>query len=167
VKELTTRTLADLIAKRQQCLLKLRDLGLKQSELISSGEMGPLLRLLSAKNQWIVAVQTIEKELAPYHEQDPDQRDWPSADARSQCATQASECKKLLEEIVQLERQNEEMMTRRRDQVANQLQTAQVAGTVCTAYQAQQNMLKPGSPHFAGTNTESNNTANHIPTSHQ
>ena len=131
-------TLADLIAKRRHCLAKLRDLGLKQSELILAGEMGALLRSLSAKNQWIVAVQTIEKELAPYHEQDPSKRVWASQTQRNQCANQAAECKDLLDEIMQLEHQNEQKMTERRDQVANQLQTAHAAGTVCTAYQAQQ-----------------------------
>ncbi len=136
--ELTSETLADLIAKRRHCLAKLRDLGLKQSELIASGEMGALLRSLSAKNQWIVAVQTIEKELAPYHEQDPSERVWASEAQRSQCANQAAECKDLLDEIMQLERQNELKMTERRDQVANQLQVAHAAGAVRTAYQAQQ-----------------------------
>ena len=82
--ELNTNILADLIAKRHHCLVKLRDLGLKQLELIAAGDMGPLLRLLSAKDQWIVAVQTIEKELAPYHDQDPEARVWASEEARSQ-----------------------------------------------------------------------------------
>lgn len=138
MKELSSETLADLIAKRRHCLVKLRDLGRKQSELIASGEMGPLLRSFSAKNQWIVAVQTIEKELAPYHEQNPSERVWASEERRSQCADQATECKDLLDEIMKLERQNEQRMTERRDQVANQLQAAHAAGTVRTAYQAQQ-----------------------------
>lgn len=149
VSELTSKTLADLIAKRRHCLVKLRDLGLKQSELITAGDMGPLLRLLSAKNQWIVAVQAIEKELGPYHEQDPAERVWASENLRSQCADQAAECKQLLDEIMQLERQNEREMTDRRDQVANQLQTAHAAGAVRTAYQAQQGIRKVGQPHFS------------------
>lgn len=138
VTELNSETLADLIAKRRHCLANLRDLGLKQSELIAAGEMGALLRSLSAKNQWIVAVQTIERELSPYHEQDPSERVWASEAQRSQCAGQAAECKNLLDEIMQLERRNEQKMTERRDQVASQLQTAHAAGTVRTAYQAQQ-----------------------------
>jgi hypothetical protein len=129
VTEVNCKQLADLIAKRLHCLVKLRDLGLKQSELIAAGDMAPLLRLLAAKNQWIVAVQTIEKELTPYHEQDPEQRVWDSQDARSQCASQAAQCQQLLDQIMQMELQNEKMMTQRRDQVASQFQMAHAAGS--------------------------------------
>jgi len=138
MSELATETLADLIAKRRLCLLKLRDLGRKQAELIAAGQMGALLRSFSAKSQWIVAVQAIEKELAPYHAQDPDQRVWASAELRKQSAAQAAECQGLLDEIMQLERDNERIMTERRDRVALQLQSAHAAGAARSAYQAQQ-----------------------------
>jgi hypothetical protein len=167
VTELNSKTLADLIAKRHHCLVKLRDLGLKQAELIAAGDMGPLLRLLAAKNQWIVAVQTIEKELTPYHEQDPEKRVWASKDARSQCASQALQCKQLLDEVMQMELQNEQKMTERRDQVANQLQMAHAAGSVCSAYQAQQQTRKVGQPLFARETSQSATTPNPLPTSHQ
>lgn len=136
--ELASEKLADLITKRRLCLVKLRDLGRKQTELIAAGEMGALLRSLSAKNQWIVAVQAIEKELAPFHAQDPVDRAWPSPTLREQCAEQAAECQALLDEIMQLERENEQQMTQRRDQVAQQLQAAHAAGAARAAYQAQQ-----------------------------
>jgi hypothetical protein len=167
VTELNSQTLADLIAKRHHCLVKLRGLGCKQSELIAAGNMGSLLRLLSAKNQWIVAVQTIEKELTPYHEQDPDTRVWASEAARSQCARQAAECKQLLAEVMQMEQQNEQKMTERRDKVANQLQMAHAAGSVCSAYQAQQSTRKVGPQAVAHDGLPSTTSANQLPTSHQ
>ena len=136
--EHTTEKLAELIAKRQRCLLQLRDLGRKQSEMIEAGEMGPLLRLISAKNQLIVAVQALEQELEPFHQQDPDQREWKSKAAREECARQANACRQLLEEVMQLERDNEQRMTERRDQVAAQLQAAQAASVARGAYQTQQ-----------------------------
>jgi hypothetical protein len=138
MNELATEQLADLITKRRLCLMKLRDLGRKQTELIAAGEMGALLRSFTAKNQWIVAVQAIEKELAPFHAQDPDERDWASSMEREQCAQQANDCQSLLDEIMQLERENEQRMTERRDQVAQQLQSAHAAGAARAAYQAQQ-----------------------------
>lgn len=136
--EHTTERLADLIGKRHRCLLQLRDLGSKQAELIETGEMGPLLRLIAAKNQIIVALQAVEQELAPFDQQDPDQRDWSSAAARQDCAEQAASCQQLLAEIMQMERDNEQRMTERRDQVALQLQAVQSASAARGAYQAQQ-----------------------------
>lgn len=136
--QLTTDQLADLISKRHRCLLQLRELGRKQGELISQGDMSPLLRLLGAKNQLLVAVQAIEQQLAPFHAQKPEQRSWPTEEARAKCAEQAAACQQLLEEVMQMEEQNEREMTARRDQVASQLQAAQAASTARGAYQAQQ-----------------------------
>ena len=116
---LTTEKLADLIAKRHACLLQLRDLGRRQSALISTGEMGTLLRLISAKNRLIVAMQAIEQQLSPYHSQDPETRSWSSQQARATCADQAAQCRELLEEVMQLERDNEQLMATRRDEVAS------------------------------------------------
>ena len=135
---LSTDKLADLVAKRHRCLAQLRDLGRKQAELIAVGGMGPLLRLFSAKNQLIVAVQALEHELAPFHAQDPEDRDWTSATARQECAEQATACRGLLDEIMQLERDNEQRMTERRDQVTKQLQASQAVSVARGAYQAQQ-----------------------------
>ena len=154
---LTTKKLADLIAKRHKCLFQLRDLGRKQTTLISTGDMAALLRVIAAKNQLILALQAIEQELAPYHAQDPDSRKWESPEERTKCAAQAYECSQLLEEVMQLERSNEENMTHRRDQVAGQLQAAQAASTARGAYQAQQNMQKssitaPNIPLTSDTN---------------
>jgi len=146
VNYLSTTKLADLIDKRHRCLLQLRDLGHKQGELIAAGEMGPLLRLIAAKNQLIAALQSIEQALAPYHDQDPEQRDWASSAARAHCADQVNTCQQLLEEVMELERRNEQSMIERRDQVATQLQAAQAAGAARGAYQAHQ-LSTPQGPH--------------------
>lgn len=146
MNQLTTTQLADLIEKRHRCLTQLRDLGRKQSEFISAGEMGPLLRLISAKNQLIAALQSIEQGLGPFHEQDPDARVWHSPDARSQCSRLAEECQVLLAEVMELEKQNEQKMVERRDDVASQLQAAQAANSARGAYQAHQ-ISSPQGPH--------------------
>jgi len=132
----STTDLAEFVDKRHRCLLQLRDLGHKQAEWIAAGEMGPLLRLIAAKNQLISALQSIEQGLAPYHDQDPEQRSWSTPEARVQCAQQAEACQRLLSEVMELERQNEQNMIARRDHVASQLQTAQAAGTARGAYHA-------------------------------
>ncbi len=133
--------------------MQLRRLGLKQAELIAQSDMTPLLRLLGAKNQWIAAVQAIEQELKPFHEQNPEDRAWPTEEARQKCAEQADQCRQLLDEVMQLEQDNEKQMTLRRDQVASQLQTAQAASTARNAYQAQQRSTFQG-PHTKAFNTQ-------------
>ncbi|MEM8944631.1 MAG: flagellar export chaperone FlgN [Planctomycetota bacterium] len=143
---LTTETLADLIDKRYRCLTQLRDLGKKQRELIRVGDMGALLRLISTKNQLIAALQSIEQGLSPFHDQDPDQRNWHSPDAKTRCKQLATDCQALLNEVMEMERQNEQRMVARRDEVAAQLQAAQAANTARSAYQSHQ-QSQPQGPH--------------------
>jgi hypothetical protein len=138
VAELIGDKLAELIAQRHACLVQLHKLGVKQSELVATAEFGSLLRLLSVKNQLIVALQAIEQQLAPFHEQDPETRAWSNSAARERCASQSADCQKLLAEVMEMERSNEQKMTERRDQVAGQLQAAQSASTARRAYQVHQ-----------------------------
>ena len=81
--ELTTTRLADLIAKRRRCLEQLLELGKRQADLIAVGNMADLMRLLAAKQQLIAALQSLEKELAPFHDEDPDSRRWSSPEERA------------------------------------------------------------------------------------
>ena len=135
--EHSTNLLADLVAKRRKCLAQLRDLGLRQSQMIAGGEMAELLRLVAAKQQLIVALQAIEQQLAPFHEQDPDQRQWNSAETRARCAADAEACRLLIQEVMAMEQAGERQMIERRDAVATQLRTVVSGGKVRDAYQAQ------------------------------
>jgi hypothetical protein len=117
--------------------MQLRSLGLRQAELIAAGEMSELLRLVATKQQLIVALQSLEKQLTPFHQDDPEQRRWESAAARAACADDAQACRQLIQEIMDLERDGERQMAARRDEVASQLRTAATAGRVREAYEAQ------------------------------
>ncbi len=136
--ELTGEKLADLISKRHGCLVQLHRLGCKQTELIHSGEMSTLMRLLSAKNQLIIAMQAIERELTPFHAQDAATRPWHSPEARHACAQQAEACRELLEAVMQMEQENEQKLTQRRDQISQQLQSVQNSATARRAYESHQ-----------------------------
>jgi hypothetical protein len=133
----STQLLADLVSKRRKCLVQLRDLGVRQAQMIADGEMAELLRLVSAKQQLIVALQAIEQQLAPFHEQDPETRQWESTEARNRCAENAEACRGLIQEVMAMEQAGERQMIERRDAVANQLRTVAAGSRVRDAYQAQ------------------------------
>jgi hypothetical protein len=132
----STTLLAELMSKRRKCLAQLRDLGLRQAQMIAAGEMPELLRLIAAKEQLIVALQAIEKQLAPFHQQAPESRAWESPAARAQCAADAEACRELVQEVMALEQDGEQQMTRRRDEVADQLRAVAAGGRVHQAYRA-------------------------------
>lgn len=132
----TTEQLAELIRRKHQVLVQLLDVGRRQAELVSGGDIAALLALLAAKQQLIGTLQALERELTPYYAEDPDRRIWQSPHERADCARMAADCNALLEEIVRLEKMGAEKMTVRRNEVAEQLQQVHAATQVRSAYEA-------------------------------
>ena len=136
MNELSTSTLSELIAKRRKCLTQLREIGLRQGELVAAGNMSDLLRLCGAKQQLIVAMQALESQLAPFQNEDPERRVWASTEARGRCADDAEACRLLVQEVMAMEQAGERQMTVWRGDVAHQLRSVNSAGRVRDAYQA-------------------------------
>ena len=59
-------------------------------------------------NKLLGQMQQLEQGLAPFRDEDPDQRPWPSPAAREKCRSDADRSEQLLAEIMQLERQGED-----------------------------------------------------------
>jgi hypothetical protein len=133
----STALLTDLIRRKHDVLTQLCAIGRRQQEIVERGETTTLLELLAGKQKMIALLQQHERELAPFHADDPDSRDWPTATAREQCAQLAADCNRLLAEVVELERQSAERLTVRRNDVAAQLRQAHTASQARNAYQAQ------------------------------
>ncbi len=129
-----TDILAQLIRAKRECLLQLRELGRRQLDLIDADDITSLLDILAAKQRPLVQLQRIERALDPFRNQDPEQRRWRSLGDRCHCAEQVQQCETLLGEIVSQERCSEGSMVRRRDEAAQRLQGAHLAGQACGAY---------------------------------
>ncbi len=97
---LPTDILMQLVRARYTCLVQLRDLGRRQLELIDQGNVSGLLDVLAVKQKPLHDIQRIEKALDPYRGQDPERRQWRSADDRAACARLVEQCDALLAEIV-------------------------------------------------------------------
>jgi len=136
-----TDKLIELIRKKHEVLVQLRDMGLRQAELVKSGEITGLLKLLGAKQHVIVGLQELERGLKPYYAENPDARVWRSPADRAHCSQLANECNALLEEVVKLERNGAEQMDARRSDVAAQLNQAHAASHVRNAYSAQRRSI--------------------------
>lgn len=143
----STKLLTDLVNKRLRCLTQLVELGERQSRLIDAGETAELLRLLAVKGQLISALQAIERGLAPFHDDDPEARQWDAPDARAACAAEAQQCRKLLARVMELETANEARATERRDAVARQLQTLGAASRARDGYRTSAAHRSPAPKH--------------------
>ena len=140
MNEPDTSILAQLVRAKHACLVRLRDLAQRQFALIEAGNMTALLDLLSSKQKPLVDLQRIERALDAFRDQDPDQRVWPSPQERARCAAEVEECNRLLHEILAQDKRSEAALVRRRDEVAEQLESAHLAGRALGAY--------AGPPHW-------------------
>lgn len=132
----STNLLADLVHRKHAVLVELRDVGRRQRDVVDRGETTALLELLAAKQSMIALLQQVERDLAPFHDDDPDERVWLSSEERQRCAQEAADCSQLLAEIVDLERASAERLTERRNDVAAQLRQVHTAGQARSAYEA-------------------------------
>src|SRR5947209_7579600 len=129
-----THRLAALIATKQQLLEILVRLSRKQIELIASGDMTSLIKLLAGKQTVMGQIQTLEQQLAPFRDEDPERRAWASPAERAACQSRAERCNALLAEAMQLEQQAETAMVERRDATQATLTHMNHAQDATTAY---------------------------------
>lgn len=130
----STTLLIDLIGRKHDCLASLRDLGVRQRELIDAGDMTQLLGVLAEKQRTINQLQTLEQELNPFRHDDPERRVWSSEAERVRCASLADRSARLLAEILDGEKRSEDVLRRRRDDTAEQLAAAHMSSNARGAY---------------------------------
>src|SRR5580704_13686312 len=139
---LDTHLLTELMSRKFDCLVQLYELGRQQFQLVDSGEVTQLLKLLSAKQVLITRLQEIEVELNPFRGQKPEDRLWASPAARTRCAELIERGQQLFREIMLQEKRSETRLIERRDDVAVRLRTAHTASQARGAY-----MSEPHRPH--------------------
>ena len=131
----STEGLERLVAQKRRLLEQMLEIGRRQGELIESGDITTLLRLLTGKQQLIAALRAVERGLDEFRHDDPERRVWASPARRAACAVEAEACRRLLAEVIDMEKTHEQQIERRRDGVSDQLRRAQGAHEAATAYQ--------------------------------
>jgi hypothetical protein len=129
-----SKLLAELIVKKHDVLVQLRDIGGRQMELIAAGDMTHLLKLLSSKQRLLSGLQELERQLDPFRQQNPERRTWASEAERQRCGQVATRCETLLAEVVEQEQRSESSLKAHRDRVAVQLDGLQQAAQARRAY---------------------------------
>lgn len=123
-----------MITTKQQVLEILVQLSRRQLALIGAGDMTTLLKLLGGKQTVMSQLQTLERELAPFRDEDPEQRLWASPSERTACQVRAEQCNSLLSEAMDLERRAEAAMVDRRQATATALAAVQAGVNARAAY---------------------------------
>ena len=136
MSKLTTDTeqLAALVAAKLQVLEILVRLSRHQVEVIEAGDMTLLMKLLAGKQTVMSQLQTIERDLTPFRDEDPERRTWRSPGERTVCQSRAEQCNTLLAEAMELEKRAEAAMVDRRDAAAIALAAIQIGSDAKAAY---------------------------------
>lgn len=129
-----TLRLAELIRVKLKIIELLAGLAQRQLALAAASDTGELIKLLSAKQTVLAQLHMIERQLDPFRAEDPETRVWRSPGDRTRCQEHARQCDELLAATMDLERQAEALMLRRRDQAAEQLVEITGAANAAAAY---------------------------------
>lgn len=129
-----TKQLAELIHKKHEVLKRLYELSERQQKMVQSGDIVPLMRVLSVKQTLLQALQQLDRQLDPFRDEDPEERLWPSDEAREQTRQVAASCESLRQRIMAMEKESEALLTQRRAATAEQLKQLNTARQAATAY---------------------------------
>jgi hypothetical protein len=132
--DISTEQLALLVRRKADLLVLLKQFTEKQLGVIAGEDTALLLKLLAGKQSLVDQLQAVERELAPFREQDPEQRMWRTPEDRRQCQQLAATCETLIQEILELDRRGEGELVRRRDAAAEQLQGLHTTAHAHRAY---------------------------------
>jgi hypothetical protein len=133
-----TDQLAELIAAKHGCLRQLVELGRAQLELIEANDLPRLLRVLAAKQTLIGQLQTVNRSLGPFRQQDPESRVWRSPELRERSAEQLRMCDEMFSLVTGQEQESEQRLRTQRDDVGDRLRLANAADRARSAYATSQ-----------------------------
>ncbi|MCA9105591.1 MAG: hypothetical protein KDA83_09215 [Planctomycetales bacterium] len=131
---LTTDKMASLIASRHRTLSELRIVAARQYKVIEAHEHSKLMELLAIKQGLINRLIDCDRDLDPYRQQDPEDRQWVSDQKRDQCRVMIEESSQWLDDIKRLEAAAELLARELRDEVSQQVDEVANRSQAVNAY---------------------------------
>ena len=128
----------EYFGQEQACYTALLDLSRRQKGVIETGTVDELLRILGQKQQLLAQVSDIENRLRQYKKNWQEIRTRLDQNDRAVLDLALSTVEELLAELIELEKQSEQLLTRRRDDTKQGLVEAAQGKTVHHAYATSQ-----------------------------
>ncbi len=103
---MNTDLLVTRLLEKRNVLTHLRQLAADQSQGCGDGEINQLLRLLAKKQKLAAILQTVDAQLDPFREEDPETRIWRTPADRQAAQDIARDCDRLLDEVKRMEQES-------------------------------------------------------------
>lgn len=133
-KKMNTDMLVGHLIDKRDVLWQLRQLVDCQAPLIAGGDSKKLLGLLATKEKLLTRLKKVEASLDPFRDDDPEDRVWRSAADRQAARDISTECDKLLAEVMEIDRNDEQNLVARHGNVEKDLHHIQTSRPINVAY---------------------------------
>ncbi len=126
--------LSELISRRRTILSQLLEIGGRQMEVIAAGRMTELMGLLAEKQQPLQQLGEISTLLREAAQDDPQARQWESAESREKCRVQQQQCEQMHIELLAIEAQCETALSESRESLQQRLGQIDSANQAANKY---------------------------------
>jgi len=131
-----TTQLATLIAAKHDVLVQLQQIMREESQIENNASLAHIEVAVHRKKTLVDELLSLEAQLNPFRDQDPESRVWESPAAREQCRQTEVRCCAMLSEILAHEKKAEAALIERREETASQLQQSRAATQARNAYRS-------------------------------
>ena len=138
-----TEHLFQLVGQKLERLEQLYAWSGNQMQYIELEDMGAILEILAAKQRLLIEIEGIDRRIAEYRVDDPEDRVWPTQEMRAQCREKISQCDRLVHETLEHDRIATERLTGIKNNAKLQLQQFVDTAHVQGAYQQQKKTVRP------------------------
>ena len=135
--------LFQLMGQKLERLEQLHICSGNQMQYIDAEDMGAILEILAAKQRLLIEIEGIDRQIAQYHVDDPEDRVWPSPEMREQCRERISRCDRLVRETLEHDKLAEQCLTEKMNTAKQQLQQYTDTAHVQGAYRQQKSRPTP------------------------
>ncbi|WP_372716402.1 hypothetical protein [Novipirellula sp.] len=126
--------LTSLVQQRHAAALALVELGHAQLAAVQAGRMNELMQLLSQKQQPLSTLSELSKRLHAAIGDDPETRQWASGEMRSECQAQHEATETMLLDLMKIESDCEQQLTKNRGAIEEQIRRSDGAKQANRSY---------------------------------
>jgi len=137
--------LFQLVGQKLERLEQLHSYSGNQMPYVETEDMGAILEILAAKQRLLIEIEGIDRQIAGFHVDDPEERVWPTQEMREQCREKISQCDRLVRETLENDQIATERLTEKMSSAKQQLQ--QFIDTTHVQGVYRQHKTRPGIPH--------------------
>jgi len=124
--------LFQLVGQKLELLQRLHACSGNQIQYVETEDMGAILEILAAKQRLLLEMEGLDRQIAVYHVEYPEERVWPTDEMREQCREKISQCDRLVREMLEYDQIAAERLAEKKSTAKQQLQqfvhTAHVQG---------------------------------------